>query len=92
VRRCSAAAGACQPREQERHSEHPRPPARRAQVCDQGGRKPFPTDKLLSQHLRSAHHSQLCAICTAAGRRFPLEYPALGDAALQQHLKAEHPL
>ncbi len=61
------------------------------QVCDQGGRKPFPTDKLLEQHLRYAHARQLCGICTAQGRRFPLEYEAFTDTGLTEHCKKEHP-
>jgi hypothetical protein len=60
-------------------------------VCDQSGRKPFPTDKLLEQHLRYAHGRQLCATCTPLGRRFTLEYEAFTDAGLKEHRTKEHP-
>lgn len=43
--------------------------ARACAVCDAGGRRPFPTDKLLREHLAQEHDRRLCQVCWDAGRR-----------------------
>ena len=37
--------------------------ARACSVCDTGGERPFATNKLLQQHVQSAHKRQLCPVC-----------------------------
>jgi hypothetical protein len=65
--------------------------ARACPVCDRGCKRPFPTERLLEQHLRSAHGGrQQCPVCVDAGRRFPLELPALAPQALSEHILGSH--
>ncbi len=66
--------------------------SRSCRLCDAGGHHPFPSDRLLHEHLALAHQGrQLCGVCVKAGCRFMLEQGVFTRQELDRHVRDSHP-